>query len=103
MRATIRRWGNSAAIRIPAALLEMTRIGVDCEVDIHDDDGRTVIDPVHRQHDDLDRRLVTSIRTMSMPRSIRARLSDARLLDVAGPVFGRRGTSCGCFQPTGRT
>ncbi len=46
MRATIRKWGNSAAVRIPSAILESAAVQQDQQVDIRAEDGRIVIEPV---------------------------------------------------------
>ena len=46
MRAAIRKWGNSAAVRIPSAVLRTARIGLDEAVDVREESGRIVIEPV---------------------------------------------------------
>lgn len=46
MRAVIRRWGNSAALRIPAAVLEMAALSCDQAVEIRAEAGQIVIEPV---------------------------------------------------------
>ncbi len=46
MRASVKKWGNSAAVRIPAAVLEATQVRIDEEVDIREESGRIVIEPV---------------------------------------------------------
>ncbi len=46
MKASIKKWGNSAAIRIPLAVLEATAVKLDEEVDIREEAGRIVIEPV---------------------------------------------------------
>ena len=49
MRTSVKKWGNSAAVRIPAALLEATKVQLDEEVDIHEEAGRIVIEPVREK------------------------------------------------------
>ena len=49
MTARIRRWGNSAAVRIPAAVLAEARIEFDQTVEIREDRGRIVIEPLRRK------------------------------------------------------
>jgi antitoxin MazE len=49
MRALIRKWGNSAAVRIPAAVLEATHVRIDQEVDMREEAGRIVIEPVRER------------------------------------------------------
>jgi antitoxin MazE len=44
MRTTIRRWGNSAALRIPAAVMRVVRISADQPVDIRLERGRIFIE-----------------------------------------------------------
>lgn len=46
MRVAVRKWGNSAAIRLPAALMAALKLDVDAVVDIREEDGRLVIEPV---------------------------------------------------------
>jgi len=54
MRASIKKWGNSAAVRIPAAVLEATQVQIDEEVDIRVEAGRIVIEPVREKKYKLD-------------------------------------------------
>lgn len=49
MRATVRKWGNSAAVRLPRDLLEQCHLEVDDEVVIEAEADRIVVRPVHRQ------------------------------------------------------
>ncbi len=49
MKASVRKWGNSAAVRIPAVVLEATRLKVDEDVDIREEAGRIVIEPVREK------------------------------------------------------
>ena len=60
MRATVKKWGNSAAVRIPAAIMEATRLDLDAVVDVREEAGRIVIEPVRRKTYDL-RELVNGI------------------------------------------
>lgn len=53
MHVTIKKWGNSASIRIPAAILEAARLGVEATVDIREEGGRIVIEPLRPSPDDL--------------------------------------------------
>lgn len=48
MRTTVKKWGNSAAVRIPASIMEATRLELDVVVDVREDKGRIVIEPVRR-------------------------------------------------------
>jgi antitoxin MazE len=44
MRVQVKKWGNSAAVRIPAAVLEAVDLRVDQTVDISERNGRIVIE-----------------------------------------------------------
>lgn len=39
----VRKWGNSAAVRLPASALAAAGIAVDDPVDVREEDGRIVI------------------------------------------------------------
>lgn len=44
MTATVRKWGNSAAIRIPAATLAAAGLKPDDRVEVREENGRIVIE-----------------------------------------------------------
>ena len=46
MRGTVKKWGNSAAIRIPYRVLEAVSLSLEEEVQIREDNGRIVIEPI---------------------------------------------------------
>lgn len=46
MRALVRKWGNSAAVRIPASVLAAASLGLDEAVDVREEGGRVVIEPI---------------------------------------------------------
>ena len=54
MRATVKKWGNSAAVRIPASVMQATRLDLDEAVDVREEAGRIVIEPVRKKAYDLD-------------------------------------------------
>lgn len=60
MRASVKKWGNSAAVRIPAAIMEAARLDLDAAVDVREEAGRIVIEPVRRKTYAL-RKLVNGI------------------------------------------
>ena len=60
MRATVRKWGNSAAVRIPASVMEATQLEVDEAVEVREEAGRIVIEPVRQKSYDL-RKLIAAI------------------------------------------
>jgi antitoxin MazE len=43
---TVKKWGNSAAVRIPAAIMDVARLSIDQAVDIRLEGGRIIIEPV---------------------------------------------------------
>ena len=60
MRATVRKWGNSAAVRIPTSVMEATRLAMDEPVEVREEAGRIVIEPLRKKTYDL-RKLVAGI------------------------------------------
>ena len=53
MRAVVKKWGNSASVRIPVAVLEAAHLDLDEPVDVREESGRIVIEPVRRKEYDL--------------------------------------------------
>jgi antitoxin MazE len=53
MRVTVKKWGNSASVRIPAAIMEAAHLTLDEVVDIREEGGRIVIEPVRPRGYDL--------------------------------------------------
>jgi len=49
MKGKVKKWGNSAAVRIPAAVLEAANLGVDQAVDVREDGGRVVIERLRKR------------------------------------------------------
>lgn len=46
MRAQVKTWGNSAAVRIPASVMSAAALRVDQPVDIREENGRVIIEPI---------------------------------------------------------
>jgi antitoxin MazE len=46
MRVHVRKWGNSASVRLPAAVMAAARLHLGQTVDVREEDGRVVIEPV---------------------------------------------------------
>lgn len=46
MKGTTKKWGNSAAVRIPAAVLDASQLDLDQVVDVRGEAGGIVIEPV---------------------------------------------------------
>ena len=49
----VKKWGNSAAVRIPASVMQATRLDLDEAVDVREEAGRIVIEPVRQKTYDL--------------------------------------------------
>lgn len=54
MRVQVKKWGNSASVRIPAALMEAASLSMDQTVEMREEGGRIVIEPVPAPEYDLD-------------------------------------------------
>ena len=53
MRATVKKWGNSASVRIPAALMEAANLELDDAVEVREEGGRIIIEPVRQRRYEL--------------------------------------------------
>lgn len=53
MRAVVKKWGNSASVRIPASVMAAAGLQLDQAVEVREDNGRVVIEPVEREDYDL--------------------------------------------------
>jgi antitoxin MazE len=49
MKAVVKKWGNSAPVRIPAAVLQTAQLRLEASVDVREQSGRIVIEPVPRK------------------------------------------------------
>ncbi len=54
MKVTVKKWGNSAAVRIPAAVMQAVHLDLDEVVDVHEESGRIVIEPTRQKTWNLD-------------------------------------------------
>ena len=54
MRTTVKKWGNSASVRIPTAIMNAAKLQLDDMVDVREEGGRIVIEPVRQDECDLD-------------------------------------------------
>ena len=46
MKMVVKKWGNSASVRIPAAMMEAARLHLDQPVDVREEAGRIIIEPI---------------------------------------------------------
>lgn len=58
MRVQIKKWGNSASIRIPASVMAAAALKIGQPVEVHEKGGRIVIEPVTGPTYELDALLV---------------------------------------------
>lgn len=54
MRVQVKKWGNSASVRIPASVMAAASLRLDQSVDVREEDGRIVIEPIRSPAPDLD-------------------------------------------------
>ncbi|WP_027285920.1 AbrB/MazE/SpoVT family DNA-binding domain-containing protein [Rubritepida flocculans] len=53
MRVTIKKWGNSASVRIPASVMAAARLSLDQPVELREEEGRIIIEPIRDRGCDL--------------------------------------------------
>jgi antitoxin MazE len=53
IRIVVKKWGNSASVRIPAAVMQAAHLDLDEAVDVREESGRIVIEPAQRKEYDL--------------------------------------------------
>jgi len=46
MRVLVKKWGNSASIRIPLPVLLASRLSLEQAVDVREENGRIVVEPM---------------------------------------------------------
>ena len=54
MIVCVKKWGNSASVRIPAFIMQAAHLNLDQFVDIREEEGCIIIEPIRKpQQDDL--------------------------------------------------
>jgi antitoxin MazE len=53
MQGVVKKWGNSAAVRIPAAVLDAAHVRLDQPVDVREEGGRIIIEPLRPARYDI--------------------------------------------------
>lgn len=53
VRVIVKKWGNSASVRIPAGIMEAAHLDLDDPVDVREEGGRIVIEPLRRKEFNL--------------------------------------------------
>ncbi|MBN2702192.1 MAG: AbrB/MazE/SpoVT family DNA-binding domain-containing protein [Methylothermaceae bacterium] len=54
MRTEVKKWGNSAVVRIPKLLLEECHLSVESPVEMRVEDGRIIVEPIKTTEYNLD-------------------------------------------------
>lgn len=54
MEVIVKKWGNSAAVRIPSAIMAAARVELEQSVEVREEQGRIVIEPVRRKTYSID-------------------------------------------------
>jgi antitoxin MazE len=54
MKMAVKKWGNSAAVRIPAFIMAAASLDLDQAVEIREEGGRIVIEPIKADPYELD-------------------------------------------------
>ena len=57
MRAKVKKWGNSAAVRIPVSVMQAASLDLNEVVEVREEAGRIVIEPVRQKIYELDKLL----------------------------------------------
>ncbi len=53
MRVVVKKWGNSASVRIPASVMAAAHLSLDQPVEVREEEGRIIIEPVQPDRYDL--------------------------------------------------
>jgi antitoxin MazE len=69
VRTRVKKWGNSAAVRIPATVLHAAHLNLNDVVDVREKAGRIVIEPVRQKAYEL-RSLLDKITSKNQPESV---------------------------------
>lgn len=57
MEVIIKKWGNSAAVRIPAAIFDAANFALDQTVEVRAENGRVVLEPIVNSVFDIEKLL----------------------------------------------
>jgi antitoxin MazE len=57
MEVIVKKWGNSAAVRIPSSVMAAAHVELEQAVQVREEQGRIVIEPVRRKAYKLDKLL----------------------------------------------
>lgn len=51
MHSSVKKWGNSPSVRIPASVMAASGLRLDQAVDVRAEDGRVIIEPIAERFD----------------------------------------------------
>jgi antitoxin MazE len=54
MQVQVKKWGNSASVRIPSSVMAAASLRIDQVVDVREEGGRVIIEPIPVPSYDLD-------------------------------------------------
>ena len=63
MAIQVKKWRNSASVRIPAFVMAAAALRIDQEVDLREEGGRIIIEPITRPSYNLDQMLLAMVPT----------------------------------------
>lgn len=69
MAIQVKKWGNSASVCIPASVMAAASLRIDQEVDVREEGGRIIIEPITAPSYDLDQLLQAMVPT-TLPETI---------------------------------
>ncbi len=69
MRVLVKKWGNSASVRIPASVMTAASLSIDQAVEVREEGGRIVIEPVRAPVYDLDK-LLDAMKPETFPEDV---------------------------------
>lgn len=49
MEVIVKKWGNSAAVRIPASVMAAAQVSLEQVVEVREEEGRIIIEPIRRK------------------------------------------------------
>jgi antitoxin MazE len=53
MRVIVKKWGNSASVRIPVGVMQAAHLALNDAIDIREENGRIVIEPIRAPETEL--------------------------------------------------
>ena len=53
MNVLIKKWGNSASVRIPASVMAAAKLSLNQAVDVREEQGRIIVEPIRARDYDL--------------------------------------------------